>query len=66
MLDKLNLSEEPSYFNWFSKDQIDMIELESMAVRLGYENLNDALFYENSLIYSELMRAYGKDEFPEI
>jgi len=69
MLDGLNLVESLEYFNgWASVAGVarhDVGWMGARATELGYASVQDALATEHTRMYDELMRAYGKDEFPE-
>ncbi len=68
LLEKLNnLTTGEFYNNWAStagKKPMD-IDFDALAQKHGYENGNDAMAKEQTLMYDALMAAYGKDEFVE-
>lgn len=69
ILRDLNVMTEPWFYNTWSKhmelEPVDTSWMEPFAEELGYESASDALLKEHMRMYDELMRAYGKDEFPE-
>jgi hypothetical protein len=68
-LEKLNAIETPYTYNFYGAmvgvDPIPTEWMEPEARELGYEGAETAMTVEGTKIYDELMRAYGKDEFPE-
>ena len=68
-LEKLNIVESLEFYNsWAPKAGLPMHDaswMERRATELGYPSVQDALAHEHGLMYDELMRAFGKDEFPE-
>jgi MoaA/NifB/PqqE/SkfB family radical SAM enzyme len=68
-LEKLNSGQSVEFHNsWAPKAGIplhDVTWMSSRARELGYAGVQEGLAAEHTLMYDELMRAYGKDDFPE-
>jgi hypothetical protein len=69
LLEKINSVDMPDFYNhWASKcdrPQTDVSWMAPLAESLGYRSPADAIACEMRAMYDELMRAYGKDDFPE-
>lgn len=69
VLRDLNQTSTPDFYNFFAPraglEPLDLGWMDGTAKGLGYASLTDALVRENERMYDELMRAFGKDEFPE-
>jgi hypothetical protein len=69
VLEKLNQVESIEFHNsWAPKAGLpvhDVRWISSRAAALGYPSVQDGLAREHAVMYDELMRAYGKDEFVE-
>jgi MoaA/NifB/PqqE/SkfB family radical SAM enzyme len=69
VLEKLNSVESVEFHNsWAPKAGLQVFDLQWISARaseLGYSSVQDGLAAEHTLMYDELMRAYGKDEFIE-
>jgi len=67
MLDKLNSTEAHDFYNnWGPAAGYKLIDLSPLFEVASPEGLNEDMFREGAAIYDELMRAYGKDEIPEV
>lgn len=69
VLRDLNALGAPDFYNFFAervgREQVDVMWMDAAAAAFNYASLTDALVTENERMYDELMRAFGKDEFPE-
>jgi MoaA/NifB/PqqE/SkfB family radical SAM enzyme len=70
LLEKLNSVQSVEFHNSCAPKagvpQRDVTWMPSRAKELGYSSVPEGLAAEHVLMYDELMRAYGKDEFPEL
>lgn len=69
VLRDLNPMEAPDFYNFFAPrvglDPVDLGWMDGTAKEHGYKSFTEAMVVESTRMYDELMRAYGKEDFPE-